>query len=125
MGSFLATTSTPGVAEQDGRAGADHIRAIPARHPGRWVATIVVLLLIAAAAKSVATNRRFQWGVVGQYFASKSVLTGLLVTLELTGIAMAIGIFLGIVLAVMRQSPSPIVSSSAWAYIWFFRGTPV
>jgi polar amino acid transport system permease protein len=62
---------------------------------------------------------------VGQYFASKSVLTGLLVTLELTAIAMAIGIVLGIALAVMRQSPSPIVSGSAWVYIWFFRGTPV
>jgi polar amino acid transport system permease protein len=89
------------------------------------VATVVVLILIAAIAKSVATNPRFQWGVVGQYFASRSVLTGLLVTLELTAIAMAIGIVLGIVLAIMRQSPSPIMSGAAWVYIWFFRGTPV
>jgi polar amino acid transport system permease protein len=89
------------------------------------VATVVVLILIAAVAKSVTANPRFQWGVVGQYFASRSVLTGLLVTLELTGIAMGIGIVLGIILAVMRQSPSPIVSGSAWVYIWFFRGTPV
>ncbi len=89
------------------------------------MATFVVLVFIAAAAKSVATNPRFQWGVVGQYFASREVLNGLLVTLELTGIAMVIGIVLGIVLAVMRQSPSPVMSGSAWVYIWFFRGTPV
>ena len=25
----------------------------------------------------------------------------------------------------MRLSPNPIVTGSAWVYIWFFRGTPV
>ncbi len=38
---------------------------------------------------------------------------------------MAIGIFGGIVLAVMRLSKNPVTSSIAWFYIWFFRGTPV
>jgi polar amino acid transport system permease protein len=38
---------------------------------------------------------------------------------------MAIGILLGLLLAVMRQSPNPIVSGSSWLYIWFFRGTPL
>ena len=46
-------------------------------------------------------------------------------TLELTVISMAIGIVLGIVLAVMRLSPNPLVSGASWFYIWFFRGTPV
>jgi polar amino acid transport system permease protein len=32
---------------------------------------------------------------------------------------------LGIILAVMRLSPNPVVSSVSWFYIWFFRGTPV
>jgi polar amino acid transport system permease protein len=40
-------------------------------------------------------------------------------------IAMAIGIALGILLAVMRLSPNVLVSGSSWLYIWFFRGTPV
>ena len=39
--------------------------------------------------------------------------------------AMVIGLALGIVLAVMRLSPNPVVSSASWFYIWFFRGTPV
>jgi polar amino acid transport system permease protein len=30
-----------------------------------------------------------------------------------------------VVLAVMRLSPNPLVSSASWFYIWFFRGTPV
>jgi polar amino acid transport system permease protein len=38
---------------------------------------------------------------------------------------MAIGIALGILLAVMRLSPNPVVSSGSWLYIWFFRGTPL
>ena len=46
-------------------------------------------------------------------------------TIELTVIAMAIGIVLGVVLAVMRLSPNPLVSGASWLYIWFFRGTPV
>jgi polar amino acid transport system permease protein len=46
-------------------------------------------------------------------------------TLELTVIAMAIGIVLGVLLAIMRQSRNPLVSSGSWIYVWFFRGTPV
>ncbi len=38
---------------------------------------------------------------------------------------MAIGIVLGVVLAVMRRSPNPIVSGASWLYFWFFRGTPL
>jgi polar amino acid transport system permease protein len=38
---------------------------------------------------------------------------------------MAIGIVLGVLLAVMRLSLNPLVSSVSWLYIWFFRGTPV
>jgi len=38
---------------------------------------------------------------------------------------MAIGIVLGVVLAVMRLSPNPVVKSASWTYVWLFRGTPV
>ena len=37
---------------------------------------------------------------------------------------MLIGIALGIVLAVMRLSPNPILSGGAWVYVWFFRAVP-
>jgi polar amino acid transport system permease protein len=75
--------------------------------------------------KSIVTNPKFEWHVVRQYFTNDTILRGLLVTLELTVIAMAMGIIIGVVLAVMRRSPVPIVSGTAWVYIWFFRGTPV
>jgi polar amino acid transport system permease protein len=103
----------------------DEIKAIPVRHPGRWVAAAIVLVLAAALAKSIATNPRFQWGIVGHYFFSSRVLHGLVVTLELTAISMGIGIALGTLLAVMRLSPNPLVSGASWLYIGLFRGTPV
>jgi polar amino acid transport system permease protein len=103
----------------------DEIKAIPVRRPGRWVAAAIILYLSAAIVKSIATNPRFEWGIIRHYFTSNRVLQGLITTLELTVLCMAIGIAIGIVLAVMRLSPNPLVSSASWVYIWFFRGTPV
>src|SRR5919201_683869 len=65
------------------RARPDVIKAVPVRHPGRWLA-------VAA----------------------------------LTVLAMLIGIALGIVLAVMRLSPNPILRAASWLYTWFFRAVP-
>src|SRR5205823_6768908 len=62
---------------------------------------------------------------VGHYLFDSRVLHGVLVTLELTAISMAIGTVLGVFCAVMRQSPNPVVSGASWFYIWFFRGTPL
>jgi polar amino acid transport system permease protein len=103
----------------------DEIKAIPVRRPGRWIAAAIILYLFAAVVKSVATNPRFEWGIIRHYFTSSRVLQGLITTLELTVLCMAIGIAIGIVLAVMRLSPNPLVSGASWLYIWFFRGTPV
>lgn len=101
------------------------IKAIPVRHTGRWIAGTLVVLLTFAALYSITTNPRFEWDIVRQFFFSSRVFYGLGLTLELTVISMAIGIALGIGLAVMRLSPNSLVSGSAWFYIWFFRGTPV
>ena len=103
----------------------DEIKAIPVRHRGRWVAAAFILLLAAVLGNSLWTNERFHWDIVRHYFFSSRVLHGLVVTLELTAISMAIGIVLGILLAVMRLSPNPLVSTASWIYIWLFRGTPV
>jgi polar amino acid transport system permease protein len=103
----------------------DEIKAIPVRRPGRWVTAAIIVYLTAAIVKSVVTNPRFEWGIIRHYFTSSRVLQGLITTLELTVLCMAIGIAIGIVLAVMRLSPNPLVSGASWLYIWFFRGTPV
>jgi polar amino acid transport system permease protein len=115
-------TETAGPAES---VRAEEIKAIPVRHPGRWVATAIVLFLAVALAQSMATNKRFEWGIVGHWFLSRRILDGVVVTLELTAASMAIGVALGVLLAVMRLSPNPLVSGVSWLYIWLFRGTPV
>ncbi len=104
---------------------ADEMKTVPLRHPGRWVAAAGVFIVIGLIAHSVFTNPRFQWHVVWHNLWESVILDGLLLTLWLTLISMAVGIGLGIVLAVMRLSTNPIVSSASWLYIWVFRGTPV
>jgi polar amino acid transport system permease protein len=101
------------------------LKVVPVRHPGRWAATAVVLVLVAMFVNTLLTNPRFQWDIVGEYFLSESVLDGLRRTLMLTVLSMLAGLVLGVVLAVMRLSPNPIVSSVSWLYIAFFRGTPL
>jgi polar amino acid transport system permease protein len=103
----------------------EEIRAVPVRHPGRWVAAVIVLLIAASIVRAIVTNENFHWHVVGHYLFNSRVLHGVLVTLELTVLSMVVGIVLGVILAVMRGSPNPIVSGAAWLYIWFFRGTPL
>ncbi|MHB8658799.1 MAG: amino acid ABC transporter permease [Solirubrobacteraceae bacterium] len=103
----------------------EEIKAVPVRRPGRWVAAVVVLLAAASVIRSVIVNPRFQWHVVGRYLFDSRILHGVVVTIELTAIAMAIGIVLGVVLAVMRLSPNPILKSVSWVYVFIFRGTPV
>jgi polar amino acid transport system permease protein len=101
------------------------IRAVAVRHPGRWVAGAVVLLVAAMMVNSALTNKRFGWGEQAKYAFSAQILDGVRITLVLTFASMLIGVLLGVVLAVMRLSPNPLVSRAAWLYIWVFRGTPV
>jgi polar amino acid transport system permease protein len=114
------TAETPGQTEPPGQ-----IKAVPVRHPGRWVAAAAILVLVAMLVHTLATNPRFEWNVIGQYFLSQRVLNGLGITILLTVVAMAIGIVLGVILAIMRLSANPLLTGASWIYIWFFRGTPV
>jgi polar amino acid transport system permease protein len=109
--------------EQRGRP--DDIVAVPVRHPGRWVASVVVVLVAASIVRSIVTNPRFDWSTVGHYLFDARILHGIVVTLELTFLSMLIGILLGLLAAVMRLSPNPLISGAAWVYVWFFRGTPL
>jgi polar amino acid transport system permease protein len=104
---------------------AQAIKAIPVRHPWRWVAAVLIVLVAAGFIYTVATAPNLQWGVVQHYQFQERILLGVVGTLELTVIAMVIGIALGVLLAVMRLSPNPVMSTVSWFYLWFFRGTPV
>ncbi|MEP6463069.1 MAG: amino acid ABC transporter permease, partial [Frankiaceae bacterium] len=107
-------------ARQDAAA----LKAVPVRHPGRWVATAVVLLAVAMFVHLLVTNRAFSWGFLRDNAFRGPVLAGARTSIVLTVLAMIIGVALGIVVAVMRLSPNPILSGSAWLYTWFFRAVP-
>lgn len=103
----------------------DRTVILPPRHVGRWVAAAVVLVFVAMIVNTLVTNERFQWSVVGEYFTAPAVLQGIAMTMYLTGIAMVIGLVLGVLLAIARMSDNPVLRLISSGYIWFFRGTPV
>ena len=108
----------------EGLTTAQALRVVPLRHPWTWLASAAVVAVAAGVLFSVATNPAFEWPVVGEYMLNGQILLGLARTLELTVIAMAIGLVLGTALAVMRLSANRLLSTLAWAYIWFFRSVP-
>lgn len=95
------------------------------RNIGQIVGVIVVLYLIYVGVVTVITNEGFGWPIVAQYLFDKRILEGLLVTLELTVLAMVLGFVVGLLLAVMRMSHNWLIRAVAGVYIWFFRGTPL
>jgi polar amino acid transport system permease protein len=103
---------------------ADSIRAVPVRHPGRWVAVVVIAVLTAMFVHMLLTNDRFQWSFMVDNMFREPILRGVRTTVLLTILSMIIGIALGIVLGVMRLSDNPVLSWSAWVYTWFFRAVP-
>ncbi|MFT0761621.1 amino acid ABC transporter permease [Scrofimicrobium sp. R131] len=105
--------------------GVELLHARPVPRPGRWVSAFLVLVIVALVIKGLITNPNFQWSLMGQWVFSKTIMTGVLYTLLLTVVAMVIGTVLAITMAVMRQSPNPVLRYVAMFYIWFFRGTPI
>ena len=60
------------------------IKAVPVKHWGRWIASVVILYIFAALIYSLVKNPRLQWDVVGEYMFKPIILRAALVTIELT-----------------------------------------
>lgn len=101
------------------------IRAVPIRHYGRWISAAVILYVAFALTWSLLHNPNIDLPTIREYLFADLTLRGVAVTLELTVVAMVIGVAGGTLLAVMRLSKNPVLSTVAWVYIWFFRGTPI
>jgi polar amino acid transport system permease protein len=114
------------------RARPEAIKAVPVRHPGRWVAIAVIAVLAAMFIHLIVTNGQFKWSFIFSSYApgkrgvmfTDPVLRGLRGTILLTITSMLIGIVLGVVVAIMRLSPNPILKWVAWGYTWVFRAVP-
>lgn len=53
------------------------------------------------------------------------LIKGSATTIELTVLAILIGLLFGMFLALGRISRNPVINSVCWTYIWIFRGTPL
>lgn len=99
-------------------------KVVALKHPLRWIAIGLTLLLLGVVAHSLVTNQRFQWDVVAEYLFNETILRGMVITLQVTVLAMAVGIGLGVVLAFMRFSNSRFLVTVSWSYTWLFRSVP-
>ena len=110
----LSTPATPGA-----------IEAVRLRHPGRWVAAGVLLLLLAWLVLAALQKNVIDFAAVRQFLFNPTIVEGARNTVVLAVLAQLAGIVLGVAFAVMRLSRNPVLSVTSWSYIWFFRGTPV
>ena len=101
-----------------------HLTHVRRRHYGRWLAAALILVAFGFLAKAFAEGQ-IAWTVVGQFFTAPAILQGLWGAVSMTFCAMALGIALGVLFAVMAMSPNPVLKAVATFYIWFFRGTPL
>ena len=104
--------------------GAGPLRVVPRRHPGRWAAAAAVVLLLALLVRAFAQGA-IAWDVVGRFLTAPAILAGLVNTCIMTVAAMALGLALGVLFAVMALSPNPVLAWLARGYVWLFRGTPL
>lgn len=96
------------------------------QHPWRqWVTAAAFLAAATWLAGIFATNPNIVWSEVARYLTFPKILSGVLVTLEISVLATIIGLILGTTLAIMKLAHNPVTSWLATLYIWFFRGTPV
>ncbi|CAM5422140.1 amino acid ABC transporter permease [Leifsonia shinshuensis] len=98
---------------------------LPLRHPGRWIAAALVLVLLLNFGQTLFTNPSWEWAKVGKWLFSPAILTGLQLTLAATAISAVVSFAGGIVVALGRLSANPVLSSVSWLYVWLFRSVPL
>ncbi|MEE4544138.1 amino acid ABC transporter permease [Streptomyces sp. V4-01] len=100
-------------------------RVVPQRHPWRLGAAAAVLVLLAQVVHGLVTNPFFQWRRFGYWFARPVVLDGLLITLKVAALSAVCGLAGGVLLALARLSPNPVLRVLSWTYVWLLRSVPL
>ena len=121
---MATTTPTSGAGPGAPERPSDDIVAVPVPHPGRWVGAGVVLALMILLVIAF-SQANIDWSVPPKYFLQEQVLVGMRNTLLISVLAQVVGVVLGVVVAVMRQSDNWVMRGVSEFYIWLFRGTPV
>jgi len=93
-------------------------------HWGRWLSAAAILLVLALVGRAFYQGQ-IEWDYVGRFLTVPVILAGIRNTVVMAVLAMGLGIVLGVLVAVMRLSPNPVLSGVAAGYTWLFRGTPL
>ncbi|WP_342363830.1 amino acid ABC transporter permease [Terrarubrum flagellatum] len=114
-------------AASDPAAGFPDLSGLPVArqfHWRRWLAAAIIAILIAAIGRAFVYGQ-IEWSYVGRFLTAPVILTGIVNTMVMAVLAMLLGIVLGVIVAIMRLSPNPVLKSVAAGYTWLFRGTPL
>ncbi|WP_427128922.1 amino acid ABC transporter permease [Pseudarthrobacter sp. S9] len=120
-----AVPDGPPTALFKGAAADDDIVAVPLRHPWRWVVAAVLLAGLVSLVSSLWSNKNIDHSTITEFIFNPRILSGVMLSLVLTILAMIVSTVLGVLLAVMRLSNNPVMNVLAWLYVWIFRGTPL
>ena len=58
-------TAPPDTAPRAATVPPEDIKAVPVRHPWRWVSVAVLAVLVGMLINSIVTNEAYRWGTVG------------------------------------------------------------
>ena len=97
-------------------------RRLPVGQFATGLGAIGALVLVATV---FGRSQAVQWSAIPAYMLDPSILGGLVLTLQLTVAAMAIGIVLGAVLSAMTISGYIVLQAMAAGFVWCFRGVPL
>lgn len=91
----------------------------------RRVVAVVLILIAAFFVQSIVRDKAMQWDVIGQYLFDSRILSGVLRTIEITFYSLILGFLLGLIVAILRLSKSPVLRAVGWLWVWLFRALPV
>jgi polar amino acid transport system permease protein len=100
------------------------LRHVRPRRYGRIAAVAAIIILGVLLVRAFAVGR-IDWATTGEYLFWPTILWGLINTIWMSIACMALGLVIGILCAIARGSPNPVLRYFAAGYAWFFRGTPV
>src|SRR6516225_4270354 len=96
------------------------LRIVKRLHWGRYFAAAVILVLVAVVIRAFA-NGQIEWAYVGRFLTVPAIVSGVVNTVIMSVLALALGIIHGVIVTIMRMSPNPVLRSSAAIYVWLFR----
>ncbi|MEZ2392095.1 amino acid ABC transporter permease [bacterium RCC_150] len=99
-------------------------RIVPKSRTGAWILGAVVLVVLASSLYTLLSRPALSWPVIWEYLFSPDIMSGLLITLYVTVIAMVLGLTFGLIAALMMGSKNPTLTAVASLYIWVFRAIP-